>query len=49
MKLSGQAWAECQLTPALQTGLCAVGHTAEAAKFLSLDGVTAVLAKAESR
>lgn len=49
MKLSGQAWAECQLTPALQTWLCAVGHTAEAAKFLSLDRGTAVMAKAKSR
>ena len=47
MKLSGQAWAECQLPPALQTWPCAVGHTAEVAKILSLDTGTAVRAKAK--
>jgi hypothetical protein len=49
MKLSGQAWAECQLPPALQTWPCAVGHTAEVAKFLSLDTGTAVQAKAKKQ
>lgn len=48
MKPSGQARAECQLTPALQTGLCAVGHAAEVAKFLLLDRGTAVMAKAKA-
>lgn len=49
MKLSGQAWAGCQLPPALQTLLCAVDHTAEAAKFLSLERGMAVLAKAKKQ
>lgn len=49
MKLSGQAWAKRQLPPALQTRLCAAGHTAEVAKFLSLDTGTAVLAKAKKQ
>lgn len=49
MKLSGQAWAECQLPPALQTWLYAVGHTAKVAKFLSLERSMAVLAKVEKQ